>query len=160
MKRVTALWAEGEDISAQLKDEVRLDREGTPLSAEEVEVWGSGKPMREFLHVDDMATASLFVLNLDRDTYARETDPMLSHINVGSGTDITIRELAETIADVTSFEGRIVFDASKPDGTQRKLMDVSRLDRMGWRARISLRDGIGETYEWFLVQNNDALRMA
>ena len=138
---------------------MRRFHEAAQSTAEEVVVWGSGKPMREFLHVDDMAEASLFVLNLDQEAYARETAPMLSHINVGSGTDVTIRELAETIAHVTGFKGRIVFDASKPDGTGRKLMDVSRLRRMGWTASTSLTDGIWETYDWFLAQGDDALRM-
>ncbi|MBN2740177.1 MAG: GDP-L-fucose synthase [Rhodobacteraceae bacterium] len=127
--------------------------------ADEVVVWGSGKPMREFLHVDDMAEASLFVLGLDRKIYQRETQPMLSHINVGSGRDVTIRELAETVADVTGFAGNIRFDASKPDGTPRKLMDVSRLARLGWTAKIGLQEGIRETYKWFLAQDLATLRM-
>ena len=114
--------------------------------------------MREFLHVDDMAAASLFVMDLDKAVYDRETEPMLSHINVGSGTDVTIRELAETVAGVTGFRGRIAFDASKPDGTPRKLMDVSRLARLGWRAAIGLQQGIRGTYDWFLAQDADRLR--
>lgn len=126
--------------------------------ADEVVVWGSGKPMREFLHVDDMAEASLFVLGLDRMIYQRETQPMLSHINVGSGRDVTIRELAETVADVTGFAGNIRFDASKPDGTPRKLMDISRLSRLGWTAKIGLQEGIRETYKWFLAQDLATLR--
>ena len=124
----------------------------------EVAVWGSGTPMREFLHVDDMAAASLFVMDLDRETYDRETEPMLSHINVGSGTDVTIRELAETVAEVTGFRGRIAFDATKPDGAPRKLMDVSRLARLGWSAGIGLREGIRGTYDWFLAQDEGGLR--
>lgn len=126
--------------------------------AEEVVVWGSGRPMREFLHVDDMAAASLFVLDLDKATYDRETQPMLSHINVGSGTDVTIRDLAETVARVTGFTGRLTFDATKPDGTMRKLMDVSRLARLGWRAAIPLEQGIRDTYAWYLAQDPGALR--
>ncbi|MBK0329297.1 GDP-L-fucose synthase [Rhodobacteraceae bacterium F11138] len=126
--------------------------------ADEVTIWGSGKPMREFLHVDDMAAASLFVMDLDDDIYARETQPMLSHINVGSGTDVTIRELAEIVARVTGFSGRLVFDATKPDGAPRKLMDVSRLARLGWSATIGLEQGIGETYQWFLNQGQGGLR--
>ncbi len=139
---------------------MRRFHEAAQSGAEEVVVWGSGTPMREFLHVDDMAEASLFVLNLDKAAYDRETEPMLSHINVGSGTDVTIRELAETIAGVTGFTGRLTFDAGKPDGTPRKLMDVSRLARMGWRAKTSLPDGIRDTYQWYLAQNEDALRMS
>ncbi len=125
---------------------------------QQVTIWGSGKPMREFLHVDDMAAASLFVMDLDPATYARETQPMLSHINVGTGTDVTIRELAETVARVTGFEGELLFDTSKPDGAPRKLMDVSRLARLGWRAGIGLEQGIAETYQWFLDQDPDRLR--
>ena len=139
---------------------IRRFHEAARSGASEVVVWGSGTPMREFLHVDDMAEASVFVLDQDRDTYAQQTEPMLSHINVGSGTDVTIRELAETIAQITGFKGDIFFDASKPDGTPRKLMDVSRLDRMGWRATTPLREGIRETYDWFLAQNKDTLRIA
>ncbi|MDK3074521.1 GDP-L-fucose synthase [Sedimentitalea sp. JM2-8] len=126
--------------------------------AEEVTIWGSGTPKREFLHVDDMAAASLFVMDLDGETYARETRPMLSHINVGTGSDVTIRALAETVARVTGFAGRLVFDADKPDGAPRKLMDVSRLARLGWQATIPLEQGIAETYDWFLAQNPEALR--
>lgn len=137
---------------------IRRFHQAAQDGADEVVVWGSGKPMREFLHVDDMAEASLFVMNLDQASYARETQPMLSHINVGSGTDVTIRELAETVARITGFQGKLTFDASKPDGTLRKLMDVSRLDRLGWRARIDLEDGIRETYAWFLQQGLENLR--
>ena len=137
---------------------IRRFHQAAQDGADEVVVWGSGKPMREFLHVDDMAEASLFVMNLDAASYARETQPMLSHINVGSGTDVTIRELAETVARITGFQGKLTFDASKPDGTLRKLMDVSRLDRLGWRARIDLEDGIRETYAWFLQQGLENLR--
>jgi len=139
---------------------MRRFHEAAQTGAEEVTVWGSGTPMREFLHVDDMAEASLFVLNLDKATYDRETDPMLSHINVGSGTDVTIRELAETIAEVTGFKGRLTFDASKPDGTPRKLMDVSRLARMGWSAKTPLNVGIRQTYDWFINQGDADIRKA
>ena len=126
--------------------------------AGEVTIWGSGKPMREFLHVDDMAAASLFVMDLPHETYARETQAMLSHINVGTGSDVTIRELAETVARVTGFQGKLAFDASKPDGAPRKLMDVSRLARLGWQATIPLEQGIRDTYDWFLNQDAAALR--
>lgn len=115
----------------------------------EVTVWGTGKPMREFLHVDDMARACVHVMNLNPATYSEYTEPMLSHINVGSGVDCTIRELAETMANVVGFEGQLVFDTSKPDGTPRKLMDVSRANRLGWEATIELEDGLKRTYEWF-----------
>lgn len=124
---------------------------------EEVVIWGSGRPMREFLHVDDMAAASVFVMELDDDTYQANTQPMLSHINVGTGIDCTIRELAEIIAKVTGFAGRLDFDTSKPDGTMRKLMDVSRLKALGWEAAISLEDGLKDAYEWFL-ENRESCR--
>lgn len=119
--------------------------------------WGTGKPMREFLHVDDMAEASIFVMNLDNNIYQQETSPMLSHVNVGSGVDCTIRELVETVAKVIGYEGEIVFDSSKPDGTLRKLMDVSRLQRLGWKAKTSLEQGLKMTFEWFL-ENQDRFR--
>jgi nucleoside-diphosphate-sugar epimerase len=124
---------------------------------EQVVVWGSGNPRREFLHVDDMADASLFVLGLDRTDYEAATQPMLSHINVGTGRDVSIRELARLISNVTGFKGEVSFDASKPDGTMRKLLDVSLLDRLGWSARIDLEDGIRQTYDWFL-SNAGSLR--
>jgi nucleoside-diphosphate-sugar epimerase len=116
---------------------------------EEVVIWGTGTPRREFLHVDDMAEASLFVMGLDRATYEANTRPMLSHINVGTGEDIPIADLASMVAEVTGYRGRIGFDTSKPDGTPRKLMNVDRLAAMGWRARTPLRRGLEETYDWF-----------
>jgi GDP-L-fucose synthase len=122
----------------------------------EVVVWGSGKPMREFLHVDDMAAASVHVMNLDDATYRANTQPMLSHINVGTGVDCTIRELAETVARVTGFAGKLTFDASKPDGAPRKVMDVSRLKSLGWQSSIGLEDGLRKTYAWFLANQSDA----
>jgi nucleoside-diphosphate-sugar epimerase len=129
---------------------IRRFHEAVQEGSDEVVMWGTGKPMREFLHVDDMAEASLFVLDLDKTSYTANTEPMLSHINVGSGTDVSIGDLGRMVAKVTGFEGRITNDTSKPDGTMRKLMDVSRLARMGWTARIGLEDGIAETYQWFL----------
>ncbi len=122
-----------------------------------VTIWGSGKPRREFLHVDDMAEASLFVLDLDRATYDANTEPMLSHINVGCGRDISIMELAQMVAAMVGFKGRITNDFSKPDGPMRKLLDVSRLADMGWRAHVGLETGLQETYEWFL-NNQEAFR--
>lgn len=129
---------------------LRRFHEATERGDDEVVVWGSGKPMREFLHVDDMAEASLFILDLSRERYAEVTQPTLSHINVGTGTDVTIAELARTIGEVTGFTGEISFDISKPDGAPRKLMDVSKLVRLGWSASIPLREGIESTYRWFL----------
>ena len=137
---------------------IRRFHEAMAQGAEDVVIWGSGKPRREFLHVDDMAEASLFVLDLPRATYEANTEPMLSHINVGTGSDVSIGALAQMVAKVTGFAGRIVQDTSKPDGTLRKLMDVDRLARMGWRSRIALEDGLRETYDWFLA-NQDDLRL-
>ena len=132
---------------------IRRFHEAAQSGAEEVTIWGSGTPRREFLHVDDMAVASLFVLDLPKAAYEANTQPMLSHINVGSGTDISILELAGKVAAVTGFKGRIVTDPSKPDGTPRKLMDVSRLAQMGWSAQIGLDQGLAETYKWFLTNS-------
>ena len=123
---------------------------------EEVTIWGTGTPRREFLHVDDMAEASLFVLDLDKATYDANTEPMLSHINVGCGEDVSILELAQMVAKATGFKGRIETDPSKPDGTKRKLMDVSRLAAMGWRPSVGLEEGIAGTYQWFLDNMDDA----
>jgi GDP-L-fucose synthase len=122
-----------------------------------VKAWGTGKPMREFLYVDEMAEASIFVMNLDGETYQQETQSMLSHINVGTGIDCTIKELTETVAKVVGYQGRIEWDTTKPDGTPRKLMDVSRLERLGWKAQTSLEDGLTKTYAWFL-ENQSCLR--
>lgn len=116
-----------------------------------VVAWGSGKPMREFLHVDDMAAASIYVMQLDQATYDANTEEMLSHINVGTGVDCTIRELVETVAKVVGFEGEIKFDVSKPDGAPRKLMNVDRLAALGWKSTIPLDSGLANTYEWFLA---------
>lgn len=124
--------------------------EAVATDAPEVVIWGSGKPMREFLHVDDMASATVHVLELDRKTYESMTQPMLSHVNVGTGQDCTIKQLARALARISGFKGRLVFDASKPDGTPRKVMDVSRLAGLGWRAQVDLESGLAETYRWFL----------
>ena len=134
---------------------MRRFHEASQQSLDAVTVWGSGLPMREFLHVDDMAQACVHVMNLPTATYQAHTQPMLSHINVGTGVDCTIKELAQTMAKVTGFKGQLLWDASKPDGTPRKLMDVSRLDALGWRASISLEDGLSQTYAWFLAHQND-----
>ena len=119
---------------------------------DEVVIWGTGRAKREFLHVDDMADATVFVMGLPEAIYASNTNPMLSHINVGTGEDISIADLAGLIARVTGFKGTIAHDTSKPDGTMRKLLDVSLLSRLGWQASISLERGIRETYEWYLQQ--------
>lgn len=136
---------------------IRRFHEATAEGREVVTIWGTGAPKREFLHVDDMAAASLFVLGLNAGDYQANTAPMLSHINVGTGTDISILDLAHKVAAVTGFQGRIDTDPTKPDGTARKLMDVSRLAAMGWQAQIELDQGIRETYDWFL-DNIDSFR--
>ncbi len=136
---------------------LRRFHEAKVNQAESVTVWGSGQVRREFLHVDDMAAACVFVMQLDAHTYARETQPMLSHLNVGVGTDVSIRELAEKIQQVIGFTGQIFYDTSKPEGTPRKLLDASRLQRLGWRAQISLAQGLEDTYRWF-VQHQDEYR--
>lgn len=138
---------------------MRRFHEAVQSGAEEVAIWGSGAPLREFLHVDDMAAAAVFVMNLPVEEYRRSTQPMLSHINVGTGKDCSIRELAETVARVTGFRGRLLWDATKPDGTPRKLLDVSRLEGMGWHARIGLEEGLAATYRWF-IDHQDSFRRA
>ena len=158
----TNLYGPGDNFHPQnshvLPALIRRFHEAKRDGLDEVVIWGTGKPRREFLHVDDMAEASLFVLNLPQDVYQANTQPMLSHINVGCGQDISIGELAVLVAKVTGFTGRITQDPSKPDGTMRKLMDVSRLAQMGWKAGIRLEDGIRETYAWFLEQSEKELR--
>jgi GDP-L-fucose synthase len=123
----------------------------------EVVAWGTGNAMREFLHVDDMAAASIYVMGLNQKTYDDNTENMLSHINVGTGVDCTIRELVETVAKVVGFSGEITFDVSKPDGAPRKLMNVSRLKSLGWQYSISLENGLKSTYAWFLA-NQESFR--
>jgi len=122
-----------------------------------VVIWGSGRPMREFLHVDDMASASIHVMNLALRVYRQVSDERLSHINIGTGVDCTIAELAQTIKSVVGYQGEIQYDASKPDGTPRKLLDVSRLNDLGWQAKIDLQHGLERTYRWFL-NNEENLR--
>jgi len=134
---------------------IRRFHEAAQAGTDEVTIWGTGSPRREFLHVDDMAEASLFVLDLPREDYEGHTRPMLSHVNIGCGEDIAILELARMVADVVGFEGEIRTDPSKPDGTPRKLMDVSLLKSMGWKPNIGLREGIEETYQWFLAHQDD-----
>ena len=136
---------------------LRRFHEAAQRGDKEVVAWGSGRPMREFLHVDDMAAASIHVMELDTQTYEANTQPMLSHINVGTGVDCTIKELVETVAKVTGFTGAIVWDTSKPDGAPRKLMDVSRLHALGWKHTYSLESGLKHAFDWF-VDNQDSFR--
>src|SRR5690606_29690225 len=135
---------------------MRRFHEAVQRGDDEVVIWGSGNPRREFLHVDDMAAACVHVMDLPAEVYQAHTQPMLSHINIGTGEDCTIRELAEAMARATGFTGRLRFDASKPDGTPRKLLDVSRLRALGWSARIGLEEGLRDTYQWYVRNAEDA----
>jgi len=117
-------------------------------------IWGTGTPMREFLYVDDMAAASVFVMELDKANYDLHTEPMQSHINVGFGSDVTIKQLAETIGQVIGYQGKIDFATTKPDGTPRKLMNSDRLTKMGWKAKVHLLDGLSMAYQDYLSQLN------
>jgi GDP-L-fucose synthase len=128
---------------------LRRFHESKVAGAERVTVWGTGSPRREFLYVDDMAEACVFVMTLDQAAYRAHTEPMCSHINVGAGYDLTIRELAATVAGVVGYEGQVDFDPAKPDGTPRKLLDSSRLNALGWRAKVTLADGLELAYQDF-----------
>lgn len=136
---------------------LRRFHEAKLANAPEVMAWGSGSPMREFLHVDDMAAASIFVMELDKATYEANTEPMLSHINVGTGVDCTIKQLTETVAKVVGYTGKITWDTTKPDGAPRKLMNVERLKALGWQYSIALEPGLENAYQWFLA-NQDNFR--
>jgi len=158
----TNLYGENDNFHPQnshvIPAMMRRFHEAKKVGAKEVVVWGSGTPMREFLHVSDMAAACLHVMNLPKGEFEKAVpDEMCSHINVGTGVDCTIRELAETMADVVGFEGELVFDTSKPDGTPRKLLSVERLKNLGWEYSVSLKTGLAETYSWFL-SNDEFLR--
>ena len=131
---------------------LRRFHEAKVVNAPEVAIWGTGTPRREFLYVDDMAAASVFVMNLPPPSYAAQVQPQLSHINVGFGSDVTIAELAATVSKVVGYRGRIAFDPSKPDGAPRKLMDSSRLNAMGWQAKVGLEDGLSRAYQDMLTQ--------
>jgi len=130
---------------------IRRFHEAKVNDAPEVVIWGSGTPKREFLHVDDMAAASIHVMNLDSDLYQQHTQPMLSHVNVGYGSDVSIAKLAVLIGKTVGYKGRITYDSSKPDGTPRKLMDSSRLNALGWQAQITLKEGLVSAYQDFLT---------
>jgi GDP-L-fucose synthase len=132
---------------------IRKFHEAKVNNASEVSIWGSGTPRREFLYVDDMAAASVYVMNLEKADYDAHTQPMMNHINVGSFHELTIKELAETIAVTVDFKGQIVFDTSKPDGTPRKLMDSTRLNSLGWNPSTNLKQGLKQTYTDY-IQNN------
>jgi GDP-L-fucose synthase len=158
---LTNLYGQGDNFhnenSHVIPALMRRFHEAKVRGEKQVMVWGSGKPRREFLHVDDMAEASIHVLELDAEVYRQNTEPMLSHINVGTGADVTIRELAEKIKRVVGFDGDIVFDDTKPDGTMRKLMSVERLVSLGWVPEIDLERGLRLTYEWFVDNYQDSV---
>ncbi len=133
---------------------IRRFHEAKQQNSPEVVIWGTGTPMREFLYVDDMAVASIFVMELDKQTYDQCTEPMQSHINVGFGSDVTIRDLAEMISKTVGYEGNIIFDATKPDGTPRKLLNSNRLKTMGWKAKVHLRDGLALAYQNYIQSSS------
>ncbi len=153
----TNLYGSGDNYHAEnshvIPALIRRFHEAKAAGAAEVVIWGTGTPRREFLFVDDMAAASLHVMDLDHDTYAANTQPMLSHINVGTGEDLSIAELARLVGKVVGFRGRIDFDPSKPDGTPRKLMDVGRLRALGWKASVGLEEGLAIAYRDFLERH-------
>jgi len=160
----TNLYGPGDNYHAENSHVIpalmRRFHEARVGDAPEVAIWGSGKPMREFLYVDDMAAASVFVMNLEHEVYAASTEPMHSHINVGTGEDVTIAELARLVGEVVGYRGRIRFDTSKPDGTPRKLLDVSLLKGLGWQAATPLAEGLRRTYGAFLASGAGADRRA
>lgn len=129
---------------------LRKFHEAKASGAATVEIWGSGTPRREFLHVDDLADACLFISSLSKDQYAAHTKPNLSHLNIGTGTDVSIAELAEIIRGVVGYDGDVVYNSNYPDGTKQKLLDVSAVTTLGWKAGIGLKDGITSTYQWYL----------
>jgi GDP-L-fucose synthase len=135
---------------------IRRFHEAKLQRAPAVVVWGTGRPKREFLHVDDLASACVHIMRLSREDYRSWTEPMLSHVNIGVGTDVTIKGLAKMIRGVVDYRGEIVFDTTKPDGTPRKLLDVTKLQALGWTAKISLDQGLKSTYEWYVAHSNKA----
>jgi GDP-L-fucose synthase len=139
---------------------LRRFHEAKESGAQSVVIWGSGTPRREFLHVDDLAEACLHIMSLEKASYDACTEPMQSHLNVGTGEDLTIRELAELLGQITGFAGEIAFDTAKPDGTPRKLLNVQRLAACGWRARIPLREGLEQTYKAFLAETGQSSTVA
>lgn len=136
---------------------MRRIHEAKMSGSSEIVVWGSGAPKREFMHVQDMADACIFIMGLSTEKYQSETDDMLSHVNVGTGIDCTINSLVEMLCDVIGYKGKIVFDTTKPDGTPRKLLNVSKIQNLGWTANIGLEDGLKDTYKWFL-KNQECFR--
>ena len=136
---------------------IRRFHEAKITNKSQVEVWGSGNQKREFLHVDDMADATVFIMNIDKIILDKEINPMVSHVNVGSGVDVSIKNVSKIIKEVVDFRGKVVFDTKMPDGTKRKLLDISKIESLGWKPAINLKDGLRQTYNWFL-ENSDELR--
>ena len=134
---------------------IRRFHEAKVTNAPEVLIWGTGNPKREFLYVDDMAAASIFVMDLDKMIYDQQTEPMCSHINVGYGSDVSIAELAKVVGAVVGYKSNIEFDPTKPDGAPRKWMDSSRLNRLGWQAKVGIEIGLKLTYDDFLKTTAD-----
>lgn len=155
----TNLYGPGDNYHASFSHVIpgllRRFHEARETGEDTVVIWGSGNPRREFLHVDDMAAASVHIMELNREVYQGSTAPMLSHVNVGTGSDCSISDLASTIAKVTRFTGRLTFDTSKPDGAPRKLMDITRIQALGWEPTIDLEDGLEDAYAWFLSHHAD-----
>lgn len=133
---------------------IRKFHEAKIQSSPSVTIWGDGSPMREFLHVEDMASASVFVMNLSEIEYKNMTNPMLSHINIGSGEEVSIKELATMISKIVGFSGELIFDSTKPNGTIRKLLDSSKINQLGWTPSIKLHEGLSKTYKWFQESYN------
>lgn len=156
----TNLYGPGDNFHPQNSHVIpallRRFHEAVQAQAKTITIWGTGKPLREFLHVEDMASASIHVMNLPRAQYEAITRPHLSHINVGSGVDCSIAELAETIADVTGFQGQVEYDIDKPDGAPRKLMDSGKLKALGWQPRYNLKSGLENAYQWYLEHRDEA----
>jgi len=130
--------------------------EAKTSSQPSVLVWGSGKPKREFLYVDDMAAGSIYAMNLNLKALSKHTEPMCSHVNIGFGLDVSIRELTEVISDVVGYEGEIIWDETKPDGAPRKLMNPDRIRELGWKPTIKLYDGLKKTYSWYLMNHGSS----
>lgn len=158
----TNLYGPGDNFHSENSHVVpalmRRFHEAAQNNASSVTVWGSGLPLREFLHVDDLALASVFIAGLERVEYENLTGPIQSHLNVGCGYDVSVKQLAQLVAKVTGFNGEILFDSSKPDGTKRKVLNVSKLNKVGWKPKISLEDGLTHTYQWF-VDHSEHLRI-
>ena len=136
---------------------IRKFHEAKESGETNIEVWGTGNPRREFLHVDDLADACVYLMGLPDEIYESSVSPRLSHVNVGTGEDITIRNLAEMIGDIVEFQGKIHFNTDKPDGPPRKLLDVSLLNRLGWKSKISIEDGLISTYQWYLEHQENSV---